>query len=270
MRTIEFSSDTLRAFLQRRKVATMTELKGALGTAVDMTVLRKLHALAYLSSYSQRGKFYTLREVAQFDARGLWQVGEARFSRVGSLLETAEHFVRHSPAGYFATELNHELGVETKEALLTLLHRQRVAREEVEGRYLYCATDANVRRGQLRQRREGIELPGLSAAKRAVRIDDEAKAALLLFFATLNERQRRLYAGLESLRVGHGGDRRIAELTGLDVHTVARGRQELLAQDIELERIRMAGAGRVPVEKKRRKSSLDSPPCSSPRRPAIR
>jgi hypothetical protein len=30
-------------------------------------------------------------------------------------------------------------------------------------------------------------------------------------------------------------------LTGLDVHTVARGRQELLAQDIELERIRLAG-----------------------------
>jgi hypothetical protein len=257
MRTIEFSSDALRAFLQRRKVATMPELKGALGTAVDMTVLRKLHALAYLSSYSQRGKFYTLREVAQFDARGLWQVGEARFSRFGSLLETAEHFVVHGPAGYFASELNHELGVETKEALLMLLHRQRVTREDVDGRYLYCATDGTVRRGQLRQRREGIELPGLSAGKRAVRIDDAAKAALVLFFATLNERQRRLYAGLESLREGPGGDRRIAELTGLDVHTVARGRQELLAQDIELDRIRMAGAGRVLVEKKRRKSSLD-------------
>ena len=73
----------------------------------------------------------------------------------------------------------------------------------------------------------------------------------------MNERQRRIYAGLESLRVGHGGDRRIAELTGLDVHAVARGRQELLAQDIEGERIRMAGAGRVPVEKKHRRSSPD-------------
>ena len=255
MRSSEFSSDTLRVFLQRRRVATMAELKGTLGTAVDMTVLRKLQPLGYLSSYSQRGKFYTLREVAQFDAHGLWQIAEARFSRFGSLLATAEHFVEHSAAGYFATELNRELGVETKEALLTLLQRQRVAREEVEGRYLHCATDPNVRRGQLLHRRAGIDLPGRSAAQRAVRIDDEAKAALLLFFATLNERQRRLYAGLESLRLGHGGDRRIAELTGLDVHTVARGRQELLAQDIELERTRMAGAGRVPVEKKRRRSS---------------
>ena len=255
MRSIEFSSDSLRAFLHRRKVATMAELKGALGTAVDMTVLRKLQPLGYLSSYSQRGKFYTLREVAQFDARGLCQMGEARFSRCGSLLETAAHFVVHSSAGYFATELNRELGVETKEALLTLLQRQRVAREEVEGRYLHCATDPNVRRVQLLHRREGIALPGRSAAQRAVRIDDEAKAALLLFFATLNERQRRLYAGVESLRVGHGGDRRIAELTGLDVHTVARGRQELLAHDSARDRTRMAGAGRMPVEKKRRRSS---------------
>ena len=222
-----------------------------------MTVLRKLQPLRYLSSYSQRGKFYTLRELAEFDARGLWQRGAARFSRFGSLLETAEHFVGHSSAGYFATELNHELGVETKEALRTLLQRQRVARKEVGGRHLYCAPEASRRRVQLRHRQEGIDLPGVSAAKRAVRIDDEAKAALLLFFATLNERQRRLYAGLESLRVGHGGDRRLAALTGLDVHTVARGRQELLAQDIELERIRMAGAGRVSVEKKRRKSSPD-------------
>ena len=149
------------------------------------------------------------------------------------------------------------MGVETKEALLTLVRRQRVVREEVGGQYLHCATDRNVRLAQLQHRREGIELPVLSKPMRALPIDDEAKAALLLFFATLNERQRRLYAGVESLRLGHGGDRRIAELTGLDVHTVARGRQELLAQDVELERIRTAGAGRVPVEKKRRKSSRD-------------
>jgi len=257
MRTVEFSSDALRSFLQRRKVATMPELKRELGTTVDMTVLRKLQLLGYVSSYSQRGKFYTLREVAEFDARGLFQLGEARFSRFGSLLDTAEHFVGHCAAGYFATELKRELGVETKEALLTLVRRQRVVREEVGGQYLHCATDRNVRLAQLQHRREGIELPVLSKPRRALPIADEAKAALLLFFATLNERQRRLYAGVESLRLGHGGDRRIAELTGLDVHTVARGRQELLAQDVELERIRMAGAGRVPVEKKRRKSSRD-------------
>jgi hypothetical protein len=259
MRTITFSSAVLRTFLQRRKVATMPELKEALGTTVDMTVLRKLQPLGHVSSYSQRGKFYTLREVAQFDSRGLFGLGEARFSRFGSLLDTAEYFVVHSSAVYFTAELNRELGVETKEALLTLVRRDRVAREEVGGQHLHCAADAELRRVQVRHRHQGVDLPPGSKSKstRTVQIDDEAKAALLLFFATLNERQRQLYAGVESLRLGHGGNRRIAELTGLDVHTVARGRQELLAQDVELERIQMAGAGRVRIGKNPRRSSPD-------------
>jgi len=67
----------------------------------------------------------------------------------------------------------------------------------------------------------------------------------------LDEKGRRLYAGLEALKTGRGGDARIAALLGLDVGTVARGRRELLHQDIEVERIRKAGGGRKAVEKKR-------------------
>jgi hypothetical protein len=84
---------------------------------------------------------------------------------------------------------------------------------------------------------------------------DETKAAIILFFSTLDERQRRLYAGLESLRLGYGGDRGIAELTGLDVHTIAKGRSELLERDVHVARIRRPGAGRPPLGKKRRTSS---------------
>lgn len=253
MRPTTFRADVVEELLRQQKTATMAELKRALGTTTDMTVLRKLRPLGYLTSYSHAGRFYTLRALAHFDARGLFEVGAARFSRLGSLLETAAHFVTHSAAGYFTAELNDELGVETKDALLTLLRRRRVARQEIDGLNLHCATDAAQRQLQLQRRRDGVQRAGASPLGRGEDVGDEAKAALLLFFATLNERQRRLYAGVESLRLGHGGDRRIAELTGLDVHTVARGRQELLAQDVEFERVRKAGAGRVPVEKKRRR-----------------
>jgi len=37
----------------------------------------------------------------------------------------------------------------------------------------------------------------------------------------------------------------------MDVHTIARGRRELDAHDIQLDRIRKAGGGRPSVEKKR-------------------
>jgi hypothetical protein len=84
--------------------------------------------------------------------------------------------------------------------------------------------------------------------------EDEAKAVVLLFISTLDERQRRLYAGLESLKLGYGGDHYIAELFGMDPHTVANGRNELIEGDWDDERLRAAGAGRPSTKKKRPKS----------------
>ena len=65
MRTPSFFSDPLRKFLRSNKIATLPELKQALGTAVDTTVFRKLKEISYLSSYSHRGRYYTLAEIAQ-------------------------------------------------------------------------------------------------------------------------------------------------------------------------------------------------------------
>jgi hypothetical protein len=48
------------------------------------------------------------------------------------------------------------------------------------------------------------------------------------------------YLGLESLRLGHGGE--IARMAGVDVKTVAQGRRQLLARQVTAERIREAGA----------------------------
>ena len=57
MRPAAFSSDTLRKLLIRDKIATLPDLKRALGTQVDLTVFRKLKHLGYLTSYSHRGRF---------------------------------------------------------------------------------------------------------------------------------------------------------------------------------------------------------------------
>lgn len=71
--------------------------------------------------------------------------------------------------------------------------------------------------------------------------------------STLDERQRRLYAGLESKKIGHGGDRQIAMITGLSVNTIAKGRRELEQAEAS-DRIRAPGGGRLRVEKNIRPS----------------
>ena len=127
----------------------MPELKRALGTEVDVTVFRKLKQLAYRTSYSHRGSYYTLDETEHFDRNGLWSFQSVWFSRQGTLLDTAQAFVENSSAGYFAGELDHVLHVGTKESLLRLVQHERVAREPVEGLYLYCSMNPVLRQRQL-------------------------------------------------------------------------------------------------------------------------
>src|SRR5437899_2927130 len=69
-----------------------------------------------------------------------------------------------------------------------------------------------------------------------------------LLLSTLDERQRRLYAGLESEKLGYGGDRQVALITGMSVHTISNGRRELV-QLLPDARMRRPGAGQPTVEK---------------------
>ncbi len=254
MRPTEFSSVSIAALLRRQKIATMPELMAALGTDARRTVFRKLKELPYRTSYSHRGRFYTLDDVADFDELGLWAYEDVWFSLYGTLLSTAAATVETSELGYFVEELDNLLHVGTKDALLKLVRDDRLTREEVAGRFLYCAADASRRGRQLRGRQALVAEPGgVEPLPAATVVPQELRAAIVLFFSLLDEKQRRLYAGLEALKSGHGGDARIAKLLGLDPATVARGRRELLEQDIELERVRKRGGGRKPVEKKRRR-----------------
>src|SRR5215210_6989079 len=77
-----------------------------------------------------------------------------------------------------------------------------------------------------------------------------------LLLSRLDEPQRRWYAALESNRIGYGGDRWVAEITGLDEQTIRRGREELAGSLTVLprERAPQPGGGRPKVEKKIRPS----------------
>ena len=253
MRLPTFPASAVRQFLWRNQIADLSQLKEALGTTVDVTVFRKLRQLDHLTSYSHRGRYYALREIAHFDADGLWSCQSVWFSRYGTLLSTAENFVNQSSAGTFAEELAEALHVEVHDALLQLVRQSRIARQRVSNLYLYTSISSDVRRLQLLERHTSQSVPVVTDFSKLEVSPNELKAAIVLFYGLLDEQQRRLYAGLESLRLGRGGDSQLAGFLGLDSHTVARGRQHLLDQDVEIGRMRRAGAGRKPVEKKRLK-----------------
>jgi hypothetical protein len=243
MKTIRFVLQPLLDVFERLRAVTMPEMKTALGSDVDVTIFRKLAGLPYRTSYSHRGSFYTLESIAQFDEQGLWLCRGAWFSRHCTLKDTAEALVRAAPAGYFADELEAVLHVSVKDALRQLVQQRRLHRQPHGPLYFYAAKDRARRQEQWAARKALLEARNPE--------EEKLRAAIVLFYSLLDEQQRRLYAGLESIKRGHGGDRQMAEWLGLDVETVARGRRELLADEVQADRVRRAGGGRPRAEKKR-------------------
>ncbi len=71
----------------------------------------------------------------------------------------------------------------------------------------------------------------------------------------LDERSRRLFAGLLARQFGRGGRQRVLEITGLSRMTICRGLRECgKSQPADLDRVRRAGGGRKLIEKKALKS----------------
>ena len=88
------------------------------------TAFRRLKDLAARNCYSHRGGFYTLDELVDFDELGLWSFAGVRFSRLGTLIATAESFVNHGEAGHFVDELDNLLQVGTQDAFAQARRRR--------------------------------------------------------------------------------------------------------------------------------------------------
>ncbi len=87
--------------------------------------------------------------------------------------------------------------------------------------------------------------------------DKELHRQMNLFLSRLDEQQKRWYVALEAKEMGHGGAKRMYEITGMHVDTIRRGREELgnSLADRPVDRVRLSGGGRLPVEKKTRESN---------------
>jgi len=248
MKTESRTEKLVEAF-QSEKVLDIDSVMKMMGTASRMTVFRRLKMLGYHSSYSHSGKYYSLYSIPEFDKNGLWSYGGIHFSRHGNLMETIPVLVKSSEAGYFASELGQLLHVFVHNALGKLYGLGRLLREQIGDQYLYLTPV--LAESQFLARKKMLTHAIRESISPLELTEEQLDEPLKTFLSVLNEKQRRLYLGLESLRLGHGGDIRIASAAGVNVKTVSRGRNELLSKQIDLDRIRRKGAGRPPLKKKK-------------------
>jgi hypothetical protein len=72
---------------------------------------------------------------------------------------------------------------------------------------------------------------------------EEVEQKMKQFAAWLSEKDRRRYAAVEALKLGHGGIDYIARLLGCDPKTIRQGMQDLeQPQDPAADRVRKKGA----------------------------
>jgi hypothetical protein len=78
--------------------------------------------------------------------------------------------------------------------------------------------------------------------------DSEIERYMQRFYLTLPENEKRRYAAIEAIKLGHGGKKYICELLGCEYKTLMRGLNELKHNfPIYLAGIRKYGAGRKRV-----------------------
>ncbi|MBW8003944.1 MAG: hypothetical protein FVQ80_18435, partial [Planctomycetes bacterium] len=249
MRTVQYTTEGLVNLFQKKRVLTLAMIKQVLGTTVKMTAFRKLKTLSYRTSYSHCGKYYTLDEIARYDEYRLWSFNRIHFSRNGSLIKTIQGLIDSAESGYFASELKRTLKVRVQDALFKLHCSQKVNRQQIGGEYLYLSADKW--QDQLERRKQLIEAKEKEKGLYFQSGFDspEVRGCLQLFLSMLNEKQRRLYVGFESMKLGRSGDLILSRITDMNVKTIARGRKELLSHDISPDRIRREGAGRPAIKK---------------------
>jgi len=243
----------IKELILNKKIVTIKEIYAYLKTNARMTVLRRLQELSYMSSYSHKGKFYTIGGIPKYSKDGLWSYRSVQFSKYGTLINTSLVFINNSESGYTVKELQKKLHADVKLPLLKLFKNRKLHREKYQGEYVYFAQPFPRRKQQKILRQHQADASVLNIGKLTTNIiTDELKAAVVLFYSILDEKQQRMYAGLESIKIGHGGDKLISKLLKIDPETVSKGRKELTSGNFEKERIRKQGAGRTTVKKNSR------------------
>ena len=246
MRPEQYPTSKLVQWLEKERILTLDRVAEALGRPARITLFRKLAQLGSRASYSHGGRYHTLDRIADYDEDGLWSFRGVQFSQHGTLGETIVSVVEDSEAGCFASELQTRLQVRVHNALAQVHGAGRLSREQLDDQYLYLSPRTGAEQLQERyERRQRAQASG-SAEREEL---DELGESMRWLLTVLDEQQRRLYLGLESLRVGRGGDRQISRMSGVNVKTIASGRRQLQQRQITTERLRAVGAGRPPLKK---------------------
>lgn len=142
MLNIDASKTALRSLFRRTTIVQIEALFRALKTRSRMSVFRRMSLLGYLTSYTHTARYYTLREIPQFDELGLWRYGNVGFCRAGTLKTALVELVERSEAGRTHREAQDLLRTRVRNELLDHVRAGRLERKMLDDEHwLYLSAN---------------------------------------------------------------------------------------------------------------------------------
>jgi hypothetical protein len=126
-----------------KRVVDMQTLQEQLNSRSTRSIFRDLESEGYFSSFSHSGKYYTLKNIPDFNLEGLWFYQGIGFAKYGTLKNTLIHLIESSNAGKTHDELKKQLYIRVQNTLLDLVRANKITRRKIEGDYVYLTINSN-------------------------------------------------------------------------------------------------------------------------------
>ncbi len=128
--------ERIREIFREKRVHSLAGISEQLriGNRMVQRYLKDLHGL---TSYTHRGQYVTLPDMARFDEHGLWFYRQVGFSRFGNSLSTIVGLIEQSRRGFSREQLEAILKIGISKQIQILVQRERVHRVKLGSKYLY-------------------------------------------------------------------------------------------------------------------------------------
>ena len=128
--------ERIREIFREKRVHSLAGISEQLGIGSRM-VQRYLKDFHGLTSYTHRGEYVTLPDMARFNEHGLWFYRQVGFSRFGNSLSTIVGLIEQSRRGFSREQLEAILKIGISKQIQILVQRERVHRVKLGSKYLY-------------------------------------------------------------------------------------------------------------------------------------
>jgi len=130
----------LNRMFKKFKVLTLNQVSKTRDCSIR-TVQRQFAALAVLRSYNKNSRYYTLPDIPEFNAHGIWCHRDILFSKYGNLRKTMKHLILVSEYGLSGNEIGDIVNLLPRSFMHHFREMEGIFREKYRGVYVYFSND---------------------------------------------------------------------------------------------------------------------------------